>query len=182
MMRLLWITVSLFVLGGCGGPSKQYLLSVDHSRISPAAKRSIQIGVDKITVPGYLEESQIAVEKGPGEISYRREIWAVPTAKALTNTLIRALQKKFANPNVYLFPWDVERERGVRVKVSIQRFIYTQGSVVLEATYFIKRIGSSRKRSYMFRTAVPSAEDTASIVEAMDRAFAALVEAIGIHL
>jgi len=181
-MRILWITVTLFMLIGCGGASKQYLLSVDHTRIAPAAKRSIQIGVDKIAVPGYMEESQIAIEKDGGEISYRSEIWAVPTPKALTRTLIRALQKKFSNPNVYLFPWDVEREGGLRVKVTINRFIYSHGSVALEATYFIKRIGSSHKRSYMFTTTVPSASDTASIVAAMDRAFAQLIEEIGRHL
>jgi len=172
----------MLLLSGCGGASKQYLLSVDRTTVSQSAKRTVQIGVDKVTVPGYLEESQIAIEKAGGEISYRSEIWAVPTAKALTNTLIRALQKKFSNPNVYLFPWDVEKETGLRVKVTINRFIYSQGHVTLEATYFIKRIGSRHKRSYMFTTSVPSSEDTVSIVQAMDRAFGKLIEEIGHRL
>ncbi len=181
-MREMLVVALLLLLSGCGGVSKQYLLSVDHMSVPQKAKRSIQIGVDKVTVPGYLEESQIAIEKAGGEISYRSEIWAVPTDKALTNTLIRALQKKFSNPNVYLFPWDVEKETGLRVKVTISRFIYSHGQVVLEATYFIKRIGSRHKKSYMFTTSVPSSEDTASIVQAMDRAFAKLIEEIGHHL
>lgn len=139
----------------------------------------IQIGVDKVTVPGYMEESQIATQKEGTQISYREEIWAVPTPKALTNTLIQSLQKKFSNPNVFLFPWDVEKEGGVRVKVTVNRFIYHQGRVSLEASYYIKRIGSSRKQSYLFNTALASGADTASIVETMGRAFGKLTEEIG---
>ena len=180
MKQILFI-MTLLALTGCGGASKQYLLSVSPASVSHASKRQVQIGVDKIIVPGYLEESQIAVQKGAGEISYRSEIWAVPTAKALTSTLIRSLQKKFSNPSVYLFPWDVEKENGIRVKVTINQFIYNSGngSVSLEATYFVKRIGSSHKRSYMFNTAVGSVADTPSIVQAMDAAFGRLIEEIG---
>ena len=179
MMKQILFVIILLALTGCGGASKQYLLSVSPTSVSHASKRQVQIGVDKIIVPGYLEESQIAVQKGAGEISYRSEIWAVPTAKALTNTLIRSLQKKFSNPSVYLFPWDVEKENGIRIKVTINQFIYSNGTVSLEATYFVKRIGSSHKRSYMFRTAVGSAADTPSVVQAMDAAFGRLIEEIG---
>jgi len=178
-MRQMILIGLVLMIAGCGGASRQYLLSVDTSLISHGAKKGIQIGVDKITVPGYMEESQIAIQKGAGEISYRSEIWAVPTAKALTSTLIRALQKKFSNPNVYLFPWDVEKENGLRIKVTLNQFIYHHGSVSLEATYFIKRIGSTHKRSYIFSTRVASGESTAAIVQAMGVAFAKLVEEIG---
>jgi len=181
MRQIAWI-ILIVILAGCGGVTTQYLLSVDSSNVSLRSHRNLQIAVDKIAVPGYMEESQIAIRKAGGEISYRREIWAVPTAKALTNTLIHALQKKFSNPNVYLFPWDVEKENGIRVKVTINQFIYSHGMVSLEATYFIKRIGSSRKRSYIFSASIPSASDTAAIVQAMDAAFGRLIEEIGQRL
>jgi len=177
-MRTLWITLILFVLLGCGGASKQYLLSVDSAKITASRHKSIQIGVDKITVPGYMEESKIAIRTSPAQIEYRSEIWAVPTAKSLTDSLIRTLQKKHSNPNVYLFPWDIEKERGKRVKVTINELIYNNGVVILEATYFIKRIGSSSKKSYLFSTQIPSQNDTDSIVQAMGSAFGRLVEEI----
>ena len=178
MRQIAWM-ILLLILAGCGGPSTQYLLSVDSTKISKRSHKNVQIAVDKVTVPGYMEESQIAIQKSGGEISYRSEIWAVPSAKALTSTLIRSLQKKFSNPNVYLFPWDVEKESGIRVKVTINQFIYNNGTVSLEATYFIKRIGSSHKRSYLFSTRVTSGADTATIVQAMRIAFGRLVEEIG---
>ena len=178
-MRQIALIVLFLMMAGCGGASKQYLLSVDMSGISRGTKSGMQIGVDKVTVPGYMEESQIAIQKPRGEISYRSEIWAVPVEKALTSILIRSLQRKFSNPNVYLFPWDIEKERGTRVKATLNQFIYTKGTVLLEATYFIKRIGSTHKRSYMFTTQVNSSDDTASIVQAMGVAFGKLVEEIG---
>jgi uncharacterized lipoprotein YmbA len=171
----------MFLFVGCGS-SSQYLLSIDSSSIAKSSKRSTQIGIDKITVPGYMEENQIAIEKSTAEISYRSGIWAVPVAKALTQTMISSLQKRFSNPNIYLYPWDIERERGTRAKVSINRFIYSADSVQLEATYFIKRIGSRSKRSYMFSTKVPSGSDTASIVKAMNRAFSKLVDDVARHI
>ncbi len=174
-MRILWVTITLFAMLGCGGASRQYLLSVDMAQVTMSKHKSIQIGVDKVTVPGYMEESKIAIRKSPAEIEYRSEIWAVPTAKSLTDSLIRTLQKTLSNPNVYLFPWDIEKESGKRVKVTINELIYSNGVVILEATYFIKRIGSSNKKSYFYSTQVNSREDAASIVEAMGRAFARLV-------
>ncbi len=178
MKQIFWAMILLGLIG-CGGISRQYLLSAGRDHTLPVAKRTAQIGVDKITVPGYLEENRIAVQKPGGEISYRDEGWAVPTSKSLTSSLIRSLQKRFSNPDVYLFPWDVEREQGIRVKVMIHRFIYSEGKVILEASYFIKRIGSSHKRSYLFTTEIPSAEETSAIVQTMDGAFAKLTEAIG---
>jgi len=178
-MKQIFFITALIILTACGTVSKQYLLSVDRTQISQKPHRSTQIGVDKIIVPGYMEESQIATQQEGAQISYRKEIWAVPTPKALTNTLIQSLQKKFSNPNVFLFPWDVEKEGGIRVKVTINQFIYHNGTVGLEATYYIKRIGSTDKRSYLFSTQVASGGDTSDIVEAMGRAFGKLVEEIG---
>ncbi len=173
MKTTIFILLS-FVLLGCTGSSKQYILSVDSSTIYTMGKKSTQIGVDKVTVPGYMEESRIAVGKNGGEISYSDAIWAVTTAKALTQTLIRTLQKRFSKPYIYVYPWDIERENGIRTKVTIHSFIYANGLVTLEATYFIKRIGSKNKKSHMYSTQVASSSDTASIVNAMSRAFGKL--------
>jgi len=177
-MRNVWIIFALIAIVGCGGASKQYLLSVNSKHIVPGRHKNVQIGVDKVIVPGYMEESRIAIKRSQGEIEYRKEIWAVPTAKSLTDSLIRTLQKKLSNPNVYLFPWDIEKEQGRRVKVTINELIYDHGVVILEATYFIKRIGSKSKRSYLFTTQAPSSKDTASIVQTMGTLFGRLTEEI----
>lgn len=180
-MKSVILIIVMFAIGGCGS-SKQYMLTVDNSVLSKTGKKSMQIGVDKVSVPGYMEESQIAIEESSGEISYRSDIWAVPTAKALTQTMISSLQKKFSNPNVYLYPWDTEQEKGLRIKVTINRFIYTNGSVRLDGTYFIKPIGRKAKPSYMFSTKIESSSDTASIVHGMNRAFAMLINDVSRHM
>jgi len=179
-MKHLWtVIISLSVLLGCGTATKQYLLSADTTQLVASRHKRIQIGVDKVTVPGYMEENKIAIRKSATEIVYRDAIWAVPAAKSLTDSLIHSLQKKLSNPNVYLFPWDIEKERGKRVKVVINEFIYSHGIVTLDATYFIKRIGSSSKKSYLYTTHIASQNDTASIVQAMGKAFARLADEIG---
>jgi len=178
MKNAIFIVLSFAILG-CTGSSKQYMLSVDNSSLQRITKKSTQIGVDKVSVPGYMEENRIAIRESAGAITYSSDIWAVPTAKALTQTaltrtLIRTLQKKFSNPNVYLYPWDIERENGIRVKLTINSFIYSNGIVDLEATYFTKRIGSKGKRSHMYSTQVPSSSGTEAIVKAMSIAFGRL--------
>jgi len=177
-MKIIISTIMVFILFGCGGGGNQYLLSPDSLVGVSKHKSSSSIGVDKISVPGYMEESKIATEISAGEMHFMDSKWAVPTSKALTSTLIRSLQKRFHNPNVQLYPWDIEREGGKRVKVIINDFIYSNGTVRLEAVYSILHIGSSRKRSYIYDTKVASAKDAASIVKAMNRAFAKLVNQI----
>ncbi len=182
MKQIIFTVVSMVAIIGCVGSSKQYMISADGLTLSKSMPKQMQIAVDKISVPSYMEESRIAIDQGGGQISYRDEIWAVSPSKSLTTTLIRSLQKKFSNPNVYLFPWDVEKERGIRIKVTINRFIYGNGAVHLEATYFIKKIGSNHKKSYLFSTEVNSGSDTPSIVQAMQTAFGRLIEDIGSKL
>jgi len=179
-MRRLLPGIVLFIVVGCGITPKQYLISVE--RPTTSKSNHTQIGIDKIIVPGYMEESKIAIKKSGEEIEYRNGIWAVPVSKALTQALIRSLQQRQSNPNIHLYPWDIERERGKRVKVTISEFIYKDGAVTLEATYFIKRIGSNHKKSYMFTTRVNSDSSTAAIVEAMSRAFSRLVGELGSRL
>ncbi len=177
-MKNILLLITLLALSGCGGSTKQYILSTDSLIIGHKAHTRMQIGVDKIAVPGYLDENKIAVEKNPEEISYLDDVWAVPTSKALTDTLIHTLQKKFSNPNIYLYPWGTEKESGRRIKVTINKFIYSGTNVVLETSYFIEHIGGSGKHSYLYSTAVASKNDTTSIVHAMDLAFARLINQI----
>jgi len=172
-MRYILYTVLILILAGCGGGGNQYLLSMDN-QVKHYKKRSTQIGIDKISVPGYMEESKIATEVSQGEIHYLDSKWAVPTSRALTKTLIRTLQRRFDNPNVQLYPWDIDSQNGVRVKVIINDFIYSNGVVRLEAVYTIMRVDSSRKRSYIYKTTVASTEDIPSVVRAMSRAFTKL--------
>jgi uncharacterized lipoprotein YmbA len=129
--------------------------------------------VDQITVPDYLSGNKIPKMEAPDEVSYcSGAAWVSPPEKALTEHLIGYLKKYFATPNVHRYPWDVEKGGGVRLKVEINKFIYTGGAVVLEANYSIEPMAGSRRISRFFKTIVPVRKgETPLIVAAMNKAF-----------
>ncbi len=177
MRYVLTLLAMLFVVG-CGGAEQEFLLSVPSSSISTARAHVAQIGVDQVAVPDYLHSNKIPQEEAPGQLSYcDSAVWASTPEKALTNHLIRYLQKRFATPNVHRFPWDIEKSTGVRLKVVVNRFIYAGNVVELEASYYVEPIQGTRRRARLFTTRVPVAKgETPLIVAAMNRAFDRLAE------
>ena len=179
-MKQFFALIPFVFLLGCGGPARQYILAQPQGNI-PASHRHIrQIGVDLVTVPPYLTGYKIPIESGAGELTFSDgAVWASAPEKDLTRHLITYLQKRFATPHVYRYPWDIEKSAGVRLKVSINRLIYVESTrrVVLEASYFVEPIQGKRRRAKLFSTSVPVAKgETPLIVVAMNKAVDRLAE------
>lgn len=172
------VFISLFFVG-CSGTVSSHLLSVDIDNVTTRETREIQIAVDKVQVPTYMQDTHIAMKDKEGSMGNRNATWAVPTEKALTNMLIRSLQHKFNDPNVKLYPWDVDKEVGIRVKVRVVHFLYEDNMVSLEASYSIGPIKSLSPNMYRYTAEVPSTDDTHMIVEAMNELFTSLINEIG---
>ncbi len=171
----------LALLVGCGGPAQQYILSEPQGSISSIGRSIAQIGVDRVTVPAYLAGNKIPVQSAAGELTFRdTAVWATAPEKSVTRHLITYLQKRFATPHVYRYPWDIDKSSGVRLKVIINRLIYVENSsrVVLEASCMVEPIQGTRRRAKLFSTSVPvSKGETPLIVVAMNRAVDRLAEA-----
>ena len=180
MKKKLFIAiVSLFVLSGCVGSSNYYVLSIASQPSTVYANAHRVIGVEKISVPGYLYKRQIAVAKSNSQIGYLSgNEWGEDLDEGLTNRLIYFLQKKFREPRVYEYPWHLEKKPTQKVKVQITRFIAYGDKVYLDANWEIKnRSGASRSR--LFSTSVATASgNAANIVSSMDIAFGQLEESI----
>jgi uncharacterized lipoprotein YmbA len=172
-MKYIATTFLFMILVGCGGSGTEYLLSVPASPSRSLHMRHHQIGVDQVTVPDYLSGNKIPKMDTPGEISYcDSAVWVSPPEKALTQHLIGHLKKRFLTPSVYRYPWDVEKGGGVRLKVEINKFIYANSAVELEANYYVEPMAGSRRVSKFFKTSVPVRKgETALIVVGMNRAF-----------
>jgi len=170
---------SLLALTGCTGNVSHYVLDVDMPLVSKRATMKKQIAVDKVEVPAYMQDVHVSIKNDDGSMGHENEMWAVPTEKALTDALIRGLQEKFDNPNVKRYPWDIERSTGIRVKVTIRRFLYENGEVNLEANYSVGAIKSLTPRGYRYTTSVPAQKSGSDIVRAMNEAFSYLVNDIG---
>ena len=174
-MRYFFIFAFAWWMTGCGGPAQQYILSQPGGAVARTHRSVAQIGVDKVAVPAYLAGNKIPIQSAAGELTFcDAAIWATAPEKGLTNHLIAYLQKSFSTPNVYRYPWDIERSNGVRLKVTLNRLVYVEQeqAVVLEASYFVESLRGKRRRAKLFTTRVPVAKgETPLIVAAMNRAF-----------
>jgi len=174
-MKYFFVFVFAWTMSGCGGPAQQYILSEPTDAILHAGRRVAQIGVDKVAVPAYLSGNKIPIQSAAGELTFcDAAIWATAPEKGLTNHAIVYLQKSFATPSVYRYPWDIERKNGVRLHIALSRLVYVEAeeAVVLEASYFVESLMGKRRRARLFVTRVPVAKgETPLIVVAMNRAF-----------
>ena len=180
MKKLLLLCVTLFGLQGCiSTSSSYYVLSLSPQPTATYANKSRIIGVEKVTIPSYLNKREIAVAKSSSQITLLGNArWGEDLDTGLKQRLISFLQKKFNQPNVYAYPWGVDRQPTVRVKVDITRFIAQGDKVYLDANWELKSGSTQRRKASLFNTTVPTNSDADSIVTAMDKAFSQLEEAV----
>jgi len=169
----------LFLFGGCAGSSSYYVLSnASHPKHHFTAHPGT-IGVEKVRVPRYLFKREIAVAKSSHEIVFLSGAqWGEDMDEGLTRRLIAYLRHSFNQPDVFAYPWGMDSQPDVKVRVDITRFIAQNGSVYLDANWYIENMHTGRKHSRLFSTRVKVGNDAESIVSAMDQAFSQLESAL----
>ena len=178
-IKILFALIILLSLNGCVSSGNYYVLSIASQPATVYANKSRSIGVEKVTVPGYLYKREIAVAKTSNQISLLSgAVWGEDLDDGLTQRLISFLQKKFNQPSVYGYPWDTNRQPTIKIKVHVTRFIAQGDRVYLDANWEVENIKSHRRVAKLFSTSVPSKSDASSIVEAMNRAFGELEEEV----
>jgi len=178
-IKILFTLISLIALAGCGTTSNYYVLSVASQPTTVYQNRHRVIGVQKITVPGYLYKREIAVAKSSSQITLLSgAVWGEDLDDGLTNRLISFLQKKFREPSVYAYPWNIDRVPTIKVKVQITRFIAQGDRVYLDADWEVENMRTGKRKARLFSTTVATRSDASSIVNSMDQAFKQLEESI----
>ena len=174
------MAAGLFLLNGCVGSSNYYVLSVASQPQKVYPRYNKVIGVEKITIPGYLYKREIAIAKSQSQIGFLSgSEWGEDLDQGLTHRLISFLQKKFREPRVYQYPWDTDTQPHRKVKVQITRFIAMGDRVYLDANWEVENLRTGRSRSRLFTTTVLTKQgNAASIVKSMDVAFGELEESI----
>lgn len=167
----------ILLLQGCS--TKHYYTFGDTSNIQATQTYTKNITVEKVEIPKYLQDNTLVKQVTPYQVMLiDKANWLTPMQKHLTNVLISYLQKSLNNPNVYLYPWEMDKNTYKRVSLKIKRFIAYQDHVTLEANY---KIYDFSKKSYitkLFHTKVKTEESTESIMEAMEKAYFKLMEEI----
>jgi cholesterol transport system auxiliary component len=177
--KVLFTIVSILALSGCGTSSNYYVLSVASQPTTVYKNRHDVIGVEKITVPGYLYKREITIAKSSSQITHLSgAVWGEDLDEGLTQRLISFLQKKFKEPSVYAYPWNMARVPTVKVKVQITRFIAQGSRVYLDADWEVEHMRTGKRRARLFSTTVATKSDASSIVSSMDQAFKQLEESI----
>lgn len=174
---LLGLVLLAFV--GCGGTGSYYMLS-GPTVIQPHATKELPvIGVEKLSLPEYMQQGKVAIQLSPTQISYAEsDKWAENMEDSLTKQMISTIQKSFNHPNVYTYPWDLSQQAAIKIKISISRFIAYGNFVYLDATWKITDLQRGKSYSRLFGIKVPSNKETAEIVSSMNVAFAKLSLAV----
>lgn len=182
--KILLPLIALFGLTSCfSGSSSYYVLSVASQPTHVYAISDMVIGVEKVTVPGYLYKRDIAVAQSNSQITLLGNAqWGEDLDAGLSARLIGFLQKKFNQPNVYAYPWGINHQPNIKVSVHITRFIAQGDKVYLDATWSIENMKTKRRKARLFSTSVPTKSDTKSIVSSMDRAFAEFEETVAVGI
>lgn len=177
-IKILLILGALLGLSGCVS-SNYYVLSTASQPKTMYKNKSQVIGIEKITVPKYLFKRDIAVAKSASRIIFLEDaVWAEDLDEGLTHRLISFLQRKFNQPSVFAYPWDTDRQPGIKVRVQITRFIAQGNKVYLDANWEVENMYTHRRMSKLFNTSVSTSSDASGIVDAMDRAFGQLEEVV----
>ena len=175
-LKIFLVLVGLFGLGACA-PSNYYVLSTASQPSVRYAPKNRVVGVEKITLPKYLFKREIAVAKSPSRVTFLNSaVWAEDLDSGLTRRLISFLQKKFNQPDIYLYPWGLDTQPALKVKVQITRFIAYGDRVYLDASWKVEDMHSHRHMAKLFTISVPAGKDASGIVSAMDKAFGVLEE------
>ncbi len=184
MKKIFFTFIALITLNGClSTTSNYYVLSMASTPSIVYKKNNSVIGVEKITVPGYLYKREIAVAKNTNQITLlNNALWGEDLDAGLTQRLISFLQKKFNQPNVYAYPWGIEKQPTAKVSVQITRFIAHGDKVYLDANWEVINMRTKKHKARLFSTSVSTGSDADSIVSAMNTAFGQLEESVALAL
>lgn len=167
------------MISGCAATSNYYILSTASKPSAVYTQHQKTIGIEKVSVPKYLFKREIAIAKSSSEVAFLSDgTWAEDMDEGLTQRLVGFIQKKFNQPQVYEYPWGVDAQPNMKVRVQITRYIAEGNFVYLDANWHIEDLQTHQSKARLFSVKVPTKDDTKSIVAAMDQAFGKFEESI----
>jgi uncharacterized protein len=183
------VAVALFLLAACGSkPTEVFDLSpkVPNAPIpAEAARGGPLIWVDKPSVAGYFDRTQMVTREGAGNrISIHEfEVWSDPPADLIQRAVVDDLAHRFGSDRVMATPVAHYAQPGWRIALDVIRFdVGEDGEAVLDARWTLLAGPSDRpaasRREWI---EVPSgdAADPAKRVTALRQAVAMLASRIG---
>lgn len=168
---------------GRSAPARFYVLTgASRSPAAPAAAPGPgpAIGVGPVTLPAYLERTNIVTRRGAEVEVAEFDRWGEPLGEGVPRAIAAHLGALLHTEDVVLFPWSAGTAIDRQVVVNVTRFDGTVGGdVLLEARWRV--LGPDRKELLLRSSTVRQpAGDSGylGVVTAMSRSLAMLSEEI----
>jgi len=189
MRNAAFLSVVLAVAcAGSSAPPTQYLLRAEPAEQSGRVEAPVRVGLGRVTVAPYLDQSGIVVETEAGQVQAAREHrWAEPLDAGLRSYL-RVEMSETLGYDVSASPTDLD-DWDYTVEVYVDRLHGTMaGTAVLDASYRITpRPGGGEVAAYRFSRSAPLPREgypglvdaQTDLVRQLARAIAASLREIG---
>jgi uncharacterized lipoprotein YmbA len=189
-MRTFAAVFALLLISCAGSPAPrtQYLLRAELAEQSGRVEAPVRVGLGRVTVAPYLDQSGVVVETESGQVRAAREHqWAEPLGAGLRSYLGAEISASLGY-DVSARPTDLD-DWDYTVDVYVDRLHGTMaGTAVLDASYRITpRPGAGGVTAYRFSRAAPLPREgypglvdaEADLVRQLARAIAASLREIG---
>lgn len=172
------------LLGGCGSKQEFYRLSAETTAAAHGGA-SISLGVGPISLPGYIDRSELVFQNGPNEFQIPTNAsWTGSLQENIAAVLARDLQGELGAGEVLTSPWPAGRAPRRRVALEVRQFHGISGSdAILEAAWRIEDSsgGTIARGSGAFREPIHG-DGYAAVVAAESRLLAQCAAAIAQNL
>jgi uncharacterized protein len=184
LRRTLLASLVAVALVGCAvsDPTRYHMLAsvgagADASRPADSGP-AVTIGVGPVSIPGYLDRTQLVTRGADGLEIWPYQRWAEPLDSGIAHALADDLAARVPSDRVAVFPWRgaVARSLDYQVALAVARFDGAPGqNVTLDARWRI--LGKDGKEVAFRRSLLTEPVSDAgisSLVSAMNRALGAL--------
>ncbi len=179
-LHYLFIFTTLLFFAGCSGNQSYFLLSTPTQPKKVYHAPKLSIGVQHLTLPDYMKKHKLTIATSNSAITQiESAVWGEDLDNGLKHRMISFLQKKFQNPQVYLYPWSVYSNPTVTIDINIHRFVPQNERVYLDASWTLYINATHKNKAYRFAGSLPFvSQNPADIVDAMHRTFGLFEESV----
>ena len=130
-------------LTACGSKQEYYRLSAEPSASTHGGNSSVTLGVGPISLPAYIDRSELVFQSGPNEFQIPPNVsWVGSLQANIASALAGDLQEQLGAREVLVFPWPAGRAPRRRVALEIRQFHGISGSdAILDASWRIEDAG-----------------------------------------
>ena len=179
------LCAAALLLVSCGSKQEFYRLSAAPAASAGGGDRSISLGVGPITLPGYIDRTELVFQSGPNEFQVPPNVsWTGSLQENIATVLARDLQEQLGTREVLTYPWSSGRAPARRVTLNVRQFHGISGSdAILDTTWRIENSsgGTVRNGGGTFREPIEG-DGYAAVVAAESRLLAQCAAAIASSL